>query len=272
MAIVAGAFQNTHYAVRYRHHMSNFGRADGSPLVFLGLKGLRCQKKQHQAEKYFLAYAPIFHVIKVPASIVLQTDFTPSERTALPKGFFIYFSINFENLKTFGFLCSVKLSDAKKSFIQTWARLGAEWGINRTMAQVHALLLATDGALTTDEVMGELNISRGNANMNLRELLNWNLVYREAVPGDRKEYFRAEKDVWEVAKRIARERKRREIEPLLRELSQMENVSDDTPEAKQFVKTVRDIHGLAGKIDKSVETMLKADENWFFGAILKLLR
>ena len=166
----------------------------------------------------------------------------------------------------------MKLKEAKKEFIQTWARLGTEWGINRTMAQVHALLLVTDRPLSTDDVMDELSISRGNANINLRELMNWNLVYRELVPGERKEYFRAEKDIWEVAKRISRERKRREIEPLLRELSQMETVTDDSTEAKQFVKTVKDIHEFAGKIDKSVETMLKADENWFFGAILKLLR
>ncbi|RYY63531.1 MAG: transcriptional regulator [Chitinophagaceae bacterium] len=166
----------------------------------------------------------------------------------------------------------MKLEEAKKSFIQTWARLGSEWGINRTMAQVHALLLATDKSLSTDEVMEELSISRGNAHMNLRELMNWNLVYRETVAGERKEFFRAEKDIWEVAKRIARERKRREIEPLLRELSQMQQVDEDSPEANQFVKTVKDINGIAGKIDQSVETMLKADENWFFGAILKLLR
>ncbi len=166
----------------------------------------------------------------------------------------------------------MKLPEAKKNFIQTWARLGGEWGINRTMAQVHALLLVTEKLLSTDDVMEELSISRGNASMNLRELMNWNLVYRDVVPGDRKEYYRAEKDIWEVAKRIARERKRREIEPLLRELSQMENVEDDSAEAKQFVKTVKDINSFAGKIDKSVETMLKADENWFFGAILKLLR
>lgn len=166
----------------------------------------------------------------------------------------------------------MKLAEAKKEFIQTWARLGGEWGINRTMAQVHALLLASDKALSTDEVMEQLSISRGNANMNLRELMNWNLLYRDLVPGDRKEYFRAEKDIWEVAKRIARERKRREIEPLLRELSQLERVEEDSPEAEHFVKTVKDIHVFAGKIDRSVETMLKADENWFFGAILKLLR
>ncbi len=166
----------------------------------------------------------------------------------------------------------MKLKDAKKEFIQTWARLGTEWGINRTMAQVHALLLASDRALSTDEVMEELSISRGNAHMNIRELMNWNLVYRESVAGERKEYFRAEKDIWEVAKRIARERKRREIEPVLQELSRLKKVEEDSAEAKQFTRMVGDIHQFAGKIDKSVETMLKADENWFFGAILKLLR
>ena len=171
------------------------------------------------------------------------------------------------------YICPMKLVEAKKSFIQTWARLGTEWGINRTMAQVHALLLVTDKALSTEEIMEQLQVSRGNANINIRELVNWNLVYKELVPGERKEYFRAEKDVWEVAKRIARERKKREIEPVLRELAQLEKVEDaDDPEAQNFIKTVQDIHGLASKIDSSVETMLKADENWFFGAILKLLR
>ena len=120
--------------------------------------------------------------------------------------------------------------------------------------------------------MAELSISRGNANINLRELSNWNLIYKELVPGDRKEYFRAEKDIWEVAKRIARERKKREIEPVLRELSQLEKIDEKGSEAESFQKTLGDIHQLASKIDRSVETMLKADENWFFGAILKLLR
>jgi len=166
----------------------------------------------------------------------------------------------------------MKLKEAKKQFIQTWARLGGEWGINRTMAQVHALLLATEKPLTTDDVMAELKISRGNANTNLRELMNWNLIYRDNFPGDRKEYFKAEKDVWEIAKRIARERKKREVEPLLRELSQMEKIDETTPEAKQFTKTITDIHVLANKMDKGMETMIKADENWFYGAILKLLK
>ncbi|HEY0732064.1 MAG TPA: transcriptional regulator [Chitinophagaceae bacterium] len=166
----------------------------------------------------------------------------------------------------------MKLPEARQQFIQTWARLGTEWGINRTMAQVHALLLSTPKSLSTEEVMEELSISRGNANMNIRELINWNLVYRETIQGDRKEYFRAEKDIWEVAKRIARERKKREIEPLLWELNQLEKVEDNSVEGEQFVKMIKDINGFANKVNKSVETMMRADESWFFGAILKLLK
>ena len=166
----------------------------------------------------------------------------------------------------------MEIQEAKRTFISLWGNFGTQWGINRSMAQVHALLLSSEVALSTEDVMDELKISRGNANMNLRDLLNWNLVYKKSVIGDRKEYFRAEKDVWEVAKRIARERKKREVEPLLRELSQMEKIDESTGEAKQFAKTIADIHSLANKMDKGMETMIKADENWFYGAILKLLK
>lgn len=166
----------------------------------------------------------------------------------------------------------MKLQDAKQQFIQTWGRLGSEWGINRTMAQVHALLLVSDKPLSTEDIMEQLSISRGNANMNLRELLVWNLIEKDLIPGERKEYFKAEKDIWEVAKRIARERKKREIEPVLRELKQLQDIDSTSQEAKGFVTTIKNIHAFADKMDKSVETMLKAEENWFFGAIIKLLK
>ncbi len=167
----------------------------------------------------------------------------------------------------------MKIEDAKLKFIQAWGKLGSEWGINRTMAQIHALLMISEKPLSTEEIMESLSISRGNANMNIRDLLNWNLIHKELHPGDRKEYFNGEKDIWEVAKRIARERKKREIEPVLYELQQLQYIEDaKSEEAKQFVETIKNIHAFASKVDKSVETMLKADENWFFGSILKLLK
>lgn len=174
----------------------------------------------------------------------------------------------------FNYICAMNLIEAKKQFIQTWGTLGSEWGINRTMAQVHALLLISPNALCTEDIMEQLNVSRGNANMNLRELMNWTLINKELVPGDRKEYFVAEKDIWEIARIIARERKRREIEPVLKVLNGLKEVEGDQKdkELKAFTETVNNLSNFVGKMDKSVDMMLKADENWFFGTILKMIK
>ena len=168
----------------------------------------------------------------------------------------------------------MNLTEAKKQFIQTWGTLGSEWGINRTMAQGHALLLISPNALCTEDIMEQLNVSRGNANMNLRELMNWTLINKKLVPGDRKEYFVAEKDIWEIARIIARERKRREIEPVLKVLNGLKEVEGDQSdkEVKAFTETVNNLSNFVGKMDKSVDMMLKADENWFFGTILKMIK
>jgi DNA-binding transcriptional regulator GbsR (MarR family) len=168
----------------------------------------------------------------------------------------------------------MKFPEAKKQFIQSWGTLGSEWGINRSMAQVHALLLIAPKPLSAEEIMEELSISRGNANMNLRDLINWTLVSKELVPGDRKEYFVAEKDIWEIARIIARERKRREIEPVLKVLNQLKDfdATKSNPEHQAFSKTIGDLSDLVGKMDKTVDVMLKADESWFFSTLLKLIK
>src|SRR5688500_17675263 len=105
----------------------------------------------------------------------------------------------------------MKLAEAKSQFIQAWGTLGSKWGINRTMAQLHALLIVSPDPLSAEELMEALNISRGNANMNIRDLMDWGLVEKIHKPGDRKEYFSAEKDIWKVTKQVARERKKREL-------------------------------------------------------------
>ncbi|MCB0624548.1 MAG: transcriptional regulator, partial [Saprospiraceae bacterium] len=79
------------------------------------------------------------------------------------------------------------LREGKEKFIQSWGALGSSWGVNRTMAQIHALLLISPEALSADEIMEDLMVSRGNANMNLRALIDWGLVYKELKPGERKE-------------------------------------------------------------------------------------
>ncbi len=108
-----------------------------------------------------------------------------------------------------------KLMEAREDFVSQWGAIGSAWGINRTMAQIHALLMTSPRALSTDEIMEDLRISRGNANTNLRDLVGWGLIRTVLRKGERKEYFEAEKDVWKMACTVARERKRREISPAM---------------------------------------------------------
>jgi len=168
----------------------------------------------------------------------------------------------------------MELAAAKLKFIEAWGKLGSEWGINRTMAQVHALLLISPEALTTEEIMESLSISRGNANMNLRDLIGWGLVEKQHKAGERKEYFFADKDVWNIARQVAKERKKRELEPVLKILSELSAVTGDEKdqEFKTFKTSVSDINKLAKNVDKTLETMLKAEENWFWGSILKVFK
>ena len=168
----------------------------------------------------------------------------------------------------------MELAEAKLKFIEAWGRLGSEWGINRTMAQVHALLLVTPEELTTEEIMEQLSISRGNANMTLRDLMGWGLVEKRHKAGERKEYFYADKDVWNIARQVAKERRKRELEPVLKILDELSKVQGDTkdPGFKTFNKSVTDINKLAKNVDKTFETMIKADESWFWGSLLKIFK
>lgn len=168
----------------------------------------------------------------------------------------------------------MELAEAKQAFIEAWGRLGSEWGINRTMAQVHALLLITPEELTTEEIMEELKISRGNANMTLRDLMGWGLVEKKHKAGERKEYFYADKDVWNIARQVAKERRKRELEPVLKVLDELSKVKGDAkdPQFKTFNKSVTDINKLARNVDKTFDTMIKADESWFWGSLLKIFK
>lgn len=169
---------------------------------------------------------------------------------------------------------SMELAEAKQKFIEAWGKLGSEWGINRTMAQVHALLLITPEDLTTEEIMETLQISRGNANMTLRDLIGWGLVEKRHKPGERKEYFYADKDTWNIARQVAKERRKRELDPIIKILDELSKVNGEKNdlEFKTFNKSITDINKLAKNVDKTLETMLKAEESWFWGSILKVFK
>ena len=168
----------------------------------------------------------------------------------------------------------MKLADAKNQFIASWGAFGTHWGINRTMAQVHALLLVSADPLSQDDIMEQLSVSRGNANMNIRELIDWGLVDRVIIPGERREYFSAEKDIWKVATQIVKERKKRELNPMLKLLEQLEEVEGDKKDKhiKQFTDTVNGIKRFGLQADKMLDVLVKADENWFVGSLMKLFK
>ncbi|MEI2739834.1 MAG: MarR family transcriptional regulator [Chitinophagaceae bacterium] len=168
----------------------------------------------------------------------------------------------------------MKLIEARQQFISSWGAFGTHWGINRTMAQIHALLLISPDPLTQDDIMDQLNISRGNTNMNIRELINWGLVERVLLSGERKEYFSAEKDIWKVVKQIVKERKKRELEPMLQLLDKLEEVEGDKRDknVKTFVDTVSGIKKLGRQADKTLDMMIKAEESWFIGTMMKFFK
>ncbi len=122
---------------------------------------------------------------------------------------------------------SSQLKEAQDRFVSVWGQMGSAWGISRTMAEVHALLFITGEPLCTDDVMERLQISRGNASMSLRALLDWGIVERVHRRGDRKEYFRAEQDVWAMFRAIVRGRMKREADPLR---AQLYEIRDQTGE------------------------------------------
>jgi DNA-binding transcriptional regulator GbsR (MarR family) len=167
----------------------------------------------------------------------------------------------------------MNLDEAKQQFINSWGAFGTQWGINRTMAQIHALLLISTEPITQDDIMEQLSISRGNVNMNIRDLIGWGLIDRVVVQGERKEYFTADKDIWKVATQIIKERKKRELDPMLKLLSNLENIEDKKEKgAKEFLQVVGDIKNLSKHADSLLDIMIKAEENKFIGAVLKIFK
>lgn len=129
------------------------------------------------------------------------------------------------------------LEKAQDLFVLEWGRMSSSWGINRTMAQIHALLFVTGRPLEVNEIMDRLQISRGNASMNLRELMDWGIVRRFRQPGDRKDTYISETDPYQMFLRVVRERKRREIDPTadaIREVIGKLPESDPNPDTQSL--------------------------------------
>ena len=163
--------------------------------------------------------------------------------------------------------------EAKNKFIQTWGALGSQWGINKTMAQIHALLMVSPDPVSMEDVMEQLHISRGNASMNLRALMDWGIVYKEYKAGERREFFTAEKDLDELAIKIARERSKREIKPAIKVLNEVSSIKDQkTNEAKHFVEQTKKLHDFVLKAENMVEKATEFKDNWLGKLVVKIMK
>ncbi|MBC7774462.1 MAG: transcriptional regulator [Phycisphaerae bacterium] len=164
------------------------------------------------------------------------------------------------------------IQEGKQKFIDSWGKMAGGWGITPAMAQVHALLLISPEPLNADEVKAELDISTGNVSMNLRALLDWGLAFKETPAGGRKEVYYAEKDLWKVIRQIIINRKKRELEPVLRVLDELAAVEENCPQSEHFCAVVRDIRKFSHKANQTLDTLIKADSHWLGGAFLSMVR
>ena len=122
----------------------------------------------------------------------------------------------------------MELSSTMQKYILHWGEMGTRWGVNRTVAQIHALLFLVNQPVTAEEITDTLNVARSNVSNSLKELQSWGLVRLTHIPNDRRDHFVALQDVWEIFRVIMEERKRREIDPTLTVLREcMLEASDD---------------------------------------------
>lgn len=163
------------------------------------------------------------------------------------------------------------VAEGKEKFIQSWGALGSNWGVNRTMAQIHALLLISAKPLSTDDIRKELQISLGNANMNIRALIDWGLVYKTMISGERKDYFIAEKDMGKVVKQIIIQRKKKELDPMIKVLDEIAAVDTTEEDAEEFLNVIKDIRTLSDKADRTLDKLVRKESDWLVNAFMKLM-
>lgn len=164
----------------------------------------------------------------------------------------------------------MEFSEGQLKFIETWGKLSNSWGVSKSLAQLHALLLISPRALNAQEVQDKLNISMGNVNTNLRQLINWELVYKVDQSDSRKIYYQAEKDMGKVFICILKERKKRELTPLISVLDQLVNVEAGCKNSKEFCKVVRDIKKMANTADSILDNVCADESNWLIESWMKI--
>ncbi|MDH7914565.1 ArsR family transcriptional regulator [Winogradskyella sp. SYSU M77433] len=167
----------------------------------------------------------------------------------------------------------MEYTEAKEKFISTWGSLGTLWGINKAMAQIQALLFISTKPLSMEDIMEDLKISRGNTSMNLRQLMDWGIVTKVLVSGERKEFFTTEKNVQELARIVAKERSRREIKPVIKVLEEVSSIKDNgSAETKELIKQTKALKELTDDLDILMNKLVDQKQNWLTKSVFKLMK
>lgn len=147
------------------------------------------------------------------------------------------------------------LSEEYNQFIETWGSMGVLWGINRSMARIHAYILLSDKPIDLDTVANELKISRGNASMSLKELRSWGVIKRVHISGDRRDFYITEPDTWNMLFSIVIERKKREFDPALHALRHLLSEAD-TEKTKDIHKRLTELEETLSTLDQILDKFL----------------
>ncbi len=151
------------------------------------------------------------------------------------------------------------LSPIRRRFVMHWGEMGSRWGVNRTVAQIHALLFLSGRPMHAEEIADILQVARSNVSNSLKELQNLNLVRIVHLLGERRDHFETSKDVWELMRTVVRERKLREFDPTVGILKECMADPDFTSEDKDTRKRIEDTHGLMVAMSSWGEEMLRLE-------------
>jgi DNA-binding transcriptional regulator GbsR (MarR family) len=138
-------------------------------------------------------------------------------------------------------------------FVLHWGDLGGRWGVNRSVAQIHALLYVSEHPRTAEDIADLLGIARSNVSTSLKELLAWNLIRRVPIKGDRRDHFEAEADVWEMFKRVSAGRKEREFDPAIAALRACVAEAQNDPS----------VHAVANERLKGLLDFVETLDRWY---------
>ena len=155
----------------------------------------------------------------------------------------------------------MELTDVARKFVVHWGEMGSAWGVNRTVAQIHALLFFHGRPIHAEEIAETLGVARSNVSNSLKELINWKLVRTTQILGDRRDYFETSSDVWELFRTVVRERKEREFDPTTRMLQALVTQPDFAKELPDAQDRVRETLRLMEALGSWSDEMLRLSPN-----------